>query len=169
MSPERDFDAIVVGAGAAGGIVACLLAEAGKHVLLLERGRNLTYEQVGRDHLRNHRLSAYGHNTGPDLNGNPRVAVDPGGAAHLLRPHEGGYHNNAMVVGGGTRVYGGMAWRYMPQDFQMASTYGVPPGSSLADWPISYDDLEPYYERAEWEIGVAGQSSVDGSAGPAPA
>ena len=38
----------------------------------------------------------------------------------------------------------------------MASLYGIPMGSSLADWPISYEDLEPYYERAEWEIGVAG-------------
>ena len=38
----------------------------------------------------------------------------------------------------------------------MASLYGVPDGSSLADWPIAYEDLEPYYDRAEWEIGVAG-------------
>src|SRR5690606_13362875 len=56
----------------------------------------------------------------------------------------------------GTRVYGAQAWRFMPQDFRMASIYGVPEGSSLADWPISYDDLAPYYERVEWEFGVCG-------------
>jgi len=38
----------------------------------------------------------------------------------------------------------------------MASTYGVPEGSSLADWPLAYSDVEPFYERAEWELGVAG-------------
>ena len=65
-----------------------------------------------------------------------------------------------MAVGGGTRVYGAQAWRFLPTDFAMASTYGVPPGSSLADWPIGYDDLAPYYERAEWEIGVAGDSAA---------
>lgn len=158
MSVEQEFDAIVIGAGAAGGIVACLLAEAGKQVLLLERGRQLSYAEVGRDHLRNHRLSLYGHNTGPDLADNPRVYMDPLGEAHLVQPHEGGYHNNAVCVGAGTRVYGAMAWRFLPQDFRMASHYGVPAGSSLADWPLTYDDLEPFYEQAEWQLGVAGDS-----------
>ena len=160
------YDAIVIGAGAGGGVAAYVLAEAGKHVLVLERGRRLAYDEVGRDQLRNHRLSLYGHNTGPELDGNPRVFVDPGGAVQVVRPHEGPYHNNAMTVGGGTRVYGGMAWRYMPQDFRMASLYGIPEGSSLADWPITYDDLEPYYERAEWEIGVAGDGKGNHFQGP---
>ena len=70
--------------------------------------------------------------------------------------HEPGWNNNAMTVGGGTRVYGAQGWRFFPDDFRMATRYGVPDGSSLADWPISYDDLAPFYERAEWEIGVAG-------------
>jgi choline dehydrogenase-like flavoprotein len=150
------YDAIIAGAGAGGGVVAGVLAEAGKRVLLLERGRSLPFEEIPRDHLRNHRLAQYGHNTGPELVGNPRVFVDPRGQAHILRPHEAGYQNNAAAVGGGTRVYGAQAWRFLPRDFEMATRYGVPQGSSLADWPISYADLEPYYERAEWEIGVAG-------------
>lgn len=157
---QEEYDAIVVGAGAAGGIVACVLSEAGQKVLLIDRGRWLTYEQVGQDHLRNHRLALYGHNTGPDLEGNPRLFVDPQGNEHLLAPHQGGYHNNAMTIGGGTRVYGAQAWRFLPEDFRMASTYGVPEGSSLADWPISFEDLAPYYERAEWEIGVSGADQV---------
>lgn len=150
------YDAIVIGAGAGGGVAAGVLAEGGKRVLLLERGQSLSFEDIGRDHLRNHRLSRYGHNTGPELLGNPRVFVDKLGDAHLVRPHEGGYQNNAMAVGGGTRVYGAQAWRFLPEDFQMATLYGVPEGSSLADWPISYDDLAPHYEQAEWELGVAG-------------
>lgn len=149
-------DAIIIGTGAAGGIVACVLAEAGKDVLLLERGPALSFSDVGRDHLRNQRLSRYGHNAGPEIEGNPRVFVDPAGNPRTVRPHQPDYHNNAACVGGGTRVYGAQAWRFMPADFRMASAYGVPEGSSLADWPLTYDDVEPYYERAEWGLGVAG-------------
>jgi choline dehydrogenase-like flavoprotein len=156
----KNYDAIIVGSGAAGGIVACVLAEAGKHVLLLERGPALTFAEVGRDHLRNQRLAIYGHNAGPELIGNPRVFVDPQGRSRLVDPHELDYHNNAACVGGGTRVYGAQAWRFHPDDFRMASKYGVPEGSSLADWPISYATLEPFYERAEWELGVAGDGNI---------
>ena len=133
----KNYDAIIVGTGAAGGIVACVLAEAGKSVLLLERGRALSFSDVGRDHLRNQRLAIYGHNAGPELIGNPRVFVDPQGRSRLVKPHELDYHNNAACVGGGTRVYGAQAWRFHPDDFRMASKYGVPEGSSLADWPIA--------------------------------
>jgi choline dehydrogenase-like flavoprotein len=154
------YDAIIIGTGAAGGIVAGVLAEAGKDVLLLERGPALSFSQVGRDHLRNQRLSVYGHNAGPEIEGNPRVFVDPAGNERTVQPHEPDYHNNAACVGGGTRVYGAQAWRFMPADFHMASTYGVPEGSSLADWPISYEDLEPFYERVEWELGVAGDGEA---------
>jgi len=152
----KKYDAIIIGTGAAGGIVACVLAEAGKHVLLLERGPALSFADVGRDHLRNQRLAIYGHNAGPELIGNPRVFVDPQGRSRLVKPHELDYHNNAACVGGGTRVYGAQAWRFHPDDFRMASKYGVPDGSSLADWPITYETLEPFYERAEWELGAAG-------------
>ena len=152
------WDAIVVGAGAGGGVAAYVLARGGKNVLLIDRGKWLSYADESRDHLRNHRLSRYGHNTGPNLGGNPRVHVDPSGHRRAVIPIEAEYNNNASCVGSGTLVYGGQAWRFHPLDFRMASTYGVPDGSSLVDWPISYEDLEPYYEQVEWEIGVAGGS-----------
>lgn len=152
----RRWDAIVVGAGAGGGIAAMVLAERGLRVLVLERGRWLDFETTGRDHLRNHRLSQYGHSTGPEVEGNPRVFVDAQGRESVVKPYEGGWNNVASAVGSGTLVYGGQAWRYHPLDFRMASTYGVPEGSSLVDWPISYDDLAPHYEAVEWAVGVAG-------------
>lgn len=161
------YDCIVVGAGAAGPIIAALVAEAGKTVLLLERGHALSYTiEPRRDHLRNQRYSGYGHNAGPPIEGNPRVLVTSDGAERVVRPHEGGYQNNAAAVGGGTAVYGGQAWRFMPDDFRMASRYGVPAGSSLADWPISYDELAPFYDRAEWEIGVSGNGGSNRNEGP---
>ena len=152
--PVKKYDAIVIGAGAGGGVVACLLAEAGKSVLLLERGPDPTFEQVGRDHLRNQRLSYYGHNAGPDRN-HPRVVEN----GQTVLPWQGAYHANAALVGGGTRVYGAQAWRFHPLDFKMASTYGVPEGSSLADWPIDFNDMAPFYERVEHELGVCGDAS----------
>jgi choline dehydrogenase-like flavoprotein len=144
-----NYDAIVIGAGAGGGVAAALLAEAGKTVLLIERGRSLSFEDIGRHPLKNQRVNAWGHNAGPGPD-QPRVFVGADGEATTVRPWDGRYHANAATVGGGTRVYGGQAWRFHPLDFAMASTYGVPEGSSLSDWPLSYED----------ELGVAGDSAA---------
>ncbi len=149
---EVSYDVIVVGAGAGGGTIAGLLAEAGRRVLLLERGGDPSFAQVGRDHLRNQRLPVYGHNAGPDSD-HPREVN-----GQRVLPWQGNYHANAALVGGGTRVWGMQAWRFHPLDFKMASTYGVPEGSSLADWPISRAELDPFYARAEREIGVCGEN-----------
>jgi choline dehydrogenase-like flavoprotein len=152
-------DVIIIGAGAGGGVAAGVLAAAGKRVLLLERGQWQSFEETGRDHLRNQRLSLYGHNAGPGAD-HPRVVGHADGTSQITLPWQGGYQANAATVGGGTRVYGGQAWRFHPIDFKMASTYGAPAGSSLADWPIGYDDVAPYYERVEHELGVAGDAAA---------
>jgi len=162
----KRVNAVVIGAGAAGGIVAKELAVAGLSVVLMERGKWYTANDCRKDDLRNQRTTVLGNAFGPEDEGNPRVWVDPGGTAHTARASEGSYQNNAACVGGGTLSYGAQAWRYMPQDFKMRSTYGAPQGSSLEDWPITYDDLEPFYEKAEYEIGVSGDYSGTPFHGP---
>ena len=154
-------NAVVIGAGAAGGVVAKELAEAGLSVVLLERGPWYTAADCRKDDLRNQRTSVLGNNSGPDDERNPRVVVDMQGRERVVAASEGAYSNNAACVGGGTFTYGAQAWRFHEKDFRMAATYGVPPGSTLADWPISYTDLEPFYEKAEYEIGVSGDVSAD--------
>ena len=92
--------------------------------------------------------------------------MDLDGRERVVYPRDGSYQPNAACVGGGTFSYGAQAWRFMPQDFRMRSTYGSVAGSTLDDWPISYDDMEPYYERAEYEIGVSGDVEPNVFKGP---
>jgi choline dehydrogenase-like flavoprotein len=155
----KRVNAVVVGAGAGGGIVAKELAEAGLSVVLLERGKWYTAFDCRKDDLRNQRTSVLGCGFGPDDERNRRVFVDPQGHERVVLPSDGVYGNNAACVGGGTASYGAMAWRYMEKDFRMRSTYGPVANSTLDDWPISYADLEPFYEKAEWEIGVSGDDT----------
>lgn len=162
----KHANAVVIGAGAGGGIVAKELACAGMDVVLLERGEWVTAADDRKDDLRNQRTSVLGAPFGPDDDGNPRVFVDRNGREQVAFPSRGNYANNAMCVGGGTASYGAMAWRFMPQDFRMRSIYGAVEGSTLDDWPITYDDLEPFYEKAEYEIGVSGDVSNDPFKGP---
>ena len=156
--PSTHVNAIVVGAGAGGGIVAKELATAGLSVVLFERGRWQSFDDHDHDELISQRVTVLGNAFGPDDEGHPR-RVKLGDTWRTVLPSEGAYGNNAACVGGGTLSYGAMAWRFSAQDFRMRSLYGTPNGSTLDDWPITYDDLEPFYEKAEYEIGVAGEAS----------
>ena len=158
MALQR-VNAVVIGAGAGGGIVAKELATAGLSVVLLERGKWYSAFDCRKDDLRNQRTSVLGSAFGPDDERSCRVFVDAQGQEQVVLPSEGNYHNNAACVGGGTFSYGALAWRYLEQDFRLRSTYGPVEGSTLEDWPIRYQDLELYYEKAEWEIGVSGDES----------
>ena len=153
---KRHVNAIVVGAGAGGGIVAKELAMAGLSVVLFERGDWVTYDDHDDDELISQRTTVLGNAFGPDDKRYRRVVDYGDGIPRIVLPSEGRYSNNAACVGSGTVSYGAMAWRFMEQDFKMKSTYGHVEGSTLDDWPITYNDLEPYYEKAEWEIGVSG-------------
>jgi choline dehydrogenase-like flavoprotein len=155
----KHVNAVIVGSGAGGGVVAKELATAGMSVVVLERGKWQSAAECRKDDLRNQRTSVLGNGSGPDEERNPRVLVDEQGRERVLRANESGYSNNAACVGGGTFSYGAMAWRFMEKDFRMRTTYGPVEGSTLDDWPIGYQDLEPYYEKAEWEMGVSGDDS----------
>jgi choline dehydrogenase-like flavoprotein len=67
----------------------------------------------------------------------------------------------ANCVGGTMTHWAGWSWRFRPDDFKVLSTDGLLAGASLADWPITYDELEPFYERAEWEFGVSGDAAAN--------
>src|SRR5512136_82289 len=98
--PHRN--AVIIGAGAGGGIVAKELAEAGLSVVLLERGKWYTAFDCRKDDLRNQRITALGNAFGPDEERYQRVVVGPDGQERIVKPSEGAYNNNAACVGGGT-------------------------------------------------------------------
>jgi gluconate 2-dehydrogenase alpha chain len=151
-------DVVIVGVGAAGGILAAELGKAGMKVIGLERGPRLTTEDfMPHDELRFFQRQ----DLRPDVKRQP-VTWRPNANARAEPLPTLGYGNQA---GGGTVHYGAVSWRLHEDDFSARShtieRYGasaIPVDSSLADWPLSYADLEPYYDRAEYELGVSGKA-----------
>src|SRR5215469_240361 len=151
-------DVVIVGVGAAGGILAAELGKAGMKVIGLERGPRLATEDfTPHDELRFFQRQ----DLRPNVKRQP-VMWRPNANARATPLPVLNYGNQA---GGGTVHYGSVSWRFHEDDFRARShtieRYGssaIPQDSSLADWPLSYADLEPYYDRAEYELGVSGKA-----------
>ena len=132
----------------------------------MERGGWPQFEDLGHDELTSQVYGPLRNAYGPDDARHRRVVRTGDGSWRTVLPTEAGFGVIGANVGSGTATYGAMAWRYMPQDFRMRTTYGCPEGSTLDDWPISYDELEPFYQKAEWEIGASGDDSENPFAPP---
>jgi choline dehydrogenase-like flavoprotein len=179
---QNEFDVVIIGSGAGGAPIANILTKAGKSVLVLDKGPLFrTQDQTGglsdfkRDELfatgpekrirvngvANYGESYYSSHVEPDLNDEP----------HIYRNYDGrdratleGY--TAQVVGGGTQLYGAVSLRFAPSDFRLRTfnegrtdLVNDPNGDvrrEARDWPISYEELEPYYTKAEYLIGING-------------
>jgi gluconate 2-dehydrogenase alpha chain len=157
MATEKT-DVVIVGVGAAGGILAAELGRAGLKVIGLERGPRLaTADFSALDELRYFQRQ--------DLRPNAKrqpVTWRPNAKARANPLPILNYGNQA---GGGTVHYGALSWRFHEDDFLSRSRtverYGasaIPKDCSLIDWPLTYADLEPFYDRAEYELGVSGKA-----------
>jgi choline dehydrogenase-like flavoprotein len=182
---QRDFDVVIIGSGAGGAPIAHILAKAGKSVLILEKGPLLLpqyqapngHSDFKRDELisdgpekrvqlpvANKGQPYYSSHVEPDLNDEPHVYRD---ADNTDKATIEGY--TAQLVGGGTQLYGGVSFRFAPIDFRLA-TFNTgridlreDPDCDIQkearDWPITYDELEPFYTRTEQLVGVNGTSA----------
>ena len=113
MSLPR-VNAVVVGSGAGGAVVAKELSTAGLRVVLLERGRLFQMRDATHDVLRSHYDNLGPLGFGPDLKSNPRTfRLTPDQPARLVYPNQPGYGRTAACVGGGTTAYGCMSWRFV--------------------------------------------------------
>jgi choline dehydrogenase-like flavoprotein len=140
MPNDTHFDVIIIGSGAGGGTLARRLAPSGKRVLILERGDYVPREAANWSTLAVNKEGRYQTR---------EVWRDVKGGA--LHPHTN------YCVGGNTKFYGAALFRLRREDFGELAHHG---GLSPA-WPISYDDLEPYYTEAEHLYEVHGERGVD--------
>jgi gluconate 2-dehydrogenase alpha chain len=155
----NDTDVVVVGLGAAGGVAVLPIAQAGLEVIGLEAGTWLTRRDFAPDEIRN------------NVRDWPMAVQKanqeiPTSRANASAPTSRGVSHPMMnAVGGTTLHYWAQSWRLNPWDFKVASEtkrrYGasrIPKGSTVEDWPFGLEELEPYYDKVEYEVGVSGQA-----------
>lgn len=151
MAEPSSADFVVIGSGIVGSLVARKLAQAGASVLILEAGPRVTRGQlVAR--FRNSTRRGDWMSPYPPAPWAPHPVYSPKDNGYLVQA--GPYPYSAEYirqVGGTTWHWAAQAWRNVPNDFRIKSLYGVG-----VDWPLSYDDLEPYYQEAEEIMGVSG-------------
>ncbi|MBI3562899.1 MAG: GMC family oxidoreductase [Gammaproteobacteria bacterium] len=149
------YDVCIIGSGAGGGPVALTLAQAGYRVLVLEKGPWLKTSDYFKDEIACCRRSTYT----PNLRDERHVIEEREGKNWKAQStYDSGWDFwNGNVVGGSTNFMSGFFFRLKPQDFQLRSEFGPIKNANVADWPISYSQLEPYYTQVETEVGISGR------------
>lgn len=161
FAEKTQVDFVVVGGGGAGAIVANELSTAGLQVVLLEQGPYLREQDFEHDELKF-----------KDIFDPPGIGREVLTRDHTLQPDtfRKTEKEKAVVVpfaeygrciGGGTVHFTGNYWRFHEVDFHERSKWGELPGTGLADWPITYAELEPYYTKAEWDLGISGLAGAN--------
>ncbi|MBW8182191.1 GMC family oxidoreductase [Shewanella nanhaiensis] len=151
MKQSRKFDICIIGSGAGAGPIAYELAKAGYKVGVLEKGKWFKEtdffkdEQLGRHSVFRSQLKDERH-TLEEPNGDGSWSSD------TTSQFWGG-----NIVGGASNFMSAYFHRLKPQDFRLVSEYGNIEGANTVDWPISYDELEPYYTKVEQLVGVSGK------------
>ena len=158
-------DVVVIGLGAVGGVAVLPLVNAGLNVIGLEAGGWFSNRDFAPDEVRNN-LRDWPQQVAKAKNEIPTVRANIN-----FEAVQGGGHPMMNGVGGTSLHYWAQSWRLNPWDFKTVSEttarYGahrIPENSTVEDWPISYEDLEPYYDRVEYAIGVSGNAgNINGS------
>lgn len=156
--PSEVVDFLIIGAGAAGGVMAKELSSAGFNVVVLEQGPYLRGRDFKHDEIRN--TMHHGLTNDPKIQP-VTYRKNENEPTKLWKAIEYG-----RQVGGGTVHFTGNYWRFHESDFHERSLYGDIPETGFADWPVSYAELEPYYTKAEYELGISGLAGANPFEGP---
>ena len=160
MTVSLNYDICIIGSGAGASPIAHQLSLAGAKVLVLEKGPWLTEKEFFKDELTISIHDAYN----PKLSDEQHVIEE-----EYLDENDNSFWQgektsdsgwswwNGNVVGGSSNFMSGYFHRLKPIDFRLKSEFGAIQGANIADWPISYDELEPYYAKVEREVGVSGR------------
>ena len=156
----KPIDVVIVGMGAAGGVAALPLAQAGLSVIGLEAGGWLTAKDFAPDELRNN-YRAWPHSV---QKANREIPTHRPNASAPYSPRPA-FHPMMNGVGGTSLHYWAQSWRLADWDFKVVSEttkrYGrsrIPAGSTVEDWPFGIEELERYYDIVEHELGVSGKA-----------
>jgi len=158
IRPPKLYDVCIIGSGAAGGTAAKILAEGGLNVVMLEAGPPLDPARDYKEHFWPYDLEHRGAGVGGKLRGllnteflAPNGAWEIDGEPYISAPGSTFRWFRSRIVGGRTNHWGRIALRLAPVDFKSRSTDGM--GD---DWPITYQEIAPYYDKVESYIGVFG-------------
>lgn len=150
------YDVCIIGSGAGGSPIAYELSNAGYKVLVLEKGKNLTEEDVNKDELAVSRRDMFT----PRLEDERHIINDREKDGTTTR-YDGAEYSwsfwNGSMVGGSSNLMSGYFHRMKPNDFKLKSVFGEIKGANVVDWCIDYEELEPYYEKVERVVGVSGE------------
>ncbi len=150
------YDVCIIGSGAGGAPIAYELSKAGYNVVVLEKGENYTESDFNKDELAVSRRDMFT----PPLSEQKHIINEyaPDGTFTRYDGQESGWNFwNGSMVGGSSNLMSGYFHRMKPNDFKLKSVYGTIEGANVIDWAISYEELEPYYEKVERLIGVSGK------------
>lgn len=151
----NQYDIVIVGSGASGGAVAYTLCKAGYKVAVLEKGRLIKRDEFSKDELAYARRDIIT----PSLFDEYHTIEEKIDGKWVATPtYESGWSFwNGNIVGGSSNLMSGMLHRMHPDDFKLKSKFGKIKGANIVDWPITYEDMEPYYTLTEEIIGISGR------------
>lgn len=156
---DEAVDFIVIGSGSAGGILAKELSTNGFKVVVLEQGPFRTAADFTHDSLS---VSEFGElQGGGNQYSQQTFRHDETDTALLVQERQPAFYSQG--VGGSSVHFTANFWRLRESDFKERSLLGPIGGTNFADWPITYDEIEPYYTRVDWEIGVSGSPGPNDS------